>query len=366
MYVTSPILPDREEFFAMINSLWDTHRLTNGGEYHAALERALAEYLGVPYISLFANGTLPLMVALRALGLERGEIITTPYSFVATAHAAEWSGFRPVFADIEPHDCTLSVESVRRLITERTRAIMPVHVYGGVCDVEGFEALGREYGLPVIYDGAHAFGVRYRGKSVYEWGDMATLSFHATKVFNTLEGGALVCRSAQMKQRIDRLKNFGFAGETSVVGIGINGKMDELRSAWGLLTLRGVDAAIQRRRELCQAYREALSDVEGIRLLPLSRDTEPNYAYMPIFVEDAYGETRDALYERMKGAGVYGRRYFYPLITAFEPYAQYLTQQPQADIAQARQASEQVICLPLYPAMSYEELMQVVRIIKRK
>lgn len=250
MNVTSPLMPSLEEFADMLAGIWESRRLTNSGELHALLESRLAEYLDVPYISLFANGTLPLMVALKALGLEQGEVVTTPYSFVATSHALLWSGMKPVFADIEPERCTLSPECAERAITGRTRAIMPVHVYGLPCDVEGFESLGRKYGIPIIYDAAHAFGVRMHGSSLLEWGDMASLSFHATKVFNTVEGGALVCRSAEMKQKIDRLKNFGFAGETSIIGIGINGKLDEVRSAWGLLNLKRVDAAVARRARL--------------------------------------------------------------------------------------------------------------------
>ena len=363
MNVTSPLMPSLEEFAEMLGGIWESRRLTNSGELHRRLEERLAEYLGVPYISLFANGTLPLMVALKALELERGEVVTTPYSFVATAHALQWSGMRPVFADIRSEDCNLSPESAERAITERTRAIMPVHVYGLPCDVEGFEALGRKYGIPVIYDAAHAFGVRLHGRPLMEWGDMASLSFHATKVFNTVEGGALVCRSAEMKQTIDRLKNFGFAGETSIIGIGINGKLDEVRSAWGLLNLKRVDEAIGLRSRLTAIYREGLRDVPGIRLLPEPAGVTPNFSHFPIFVTEAYPESRDALYERLKAHGINGRRYFYPLITDFEPYAAILASQRATAIPNAERAASEVICLPLYPELPEAEVRRICELI---
>lgn len=359
MNVTSPLMPSLEEFSRMLAGIWESRRLTNSGELHALLERRLAEYLGVPYISLFANGTLPLMVALKALGLEHGEVVTTPYSFVATSHALLWSGMRPVFADIEPERCTLSPECAERVITERTRAIMPVHVYGLPCDVEGFESLGRKYGIPVIYDAAHAFGVRMHGSSLLGWGDMASLSFHATKVFNTVEGGALVCRSAEMKRKIDRLKNFGFAGETSIVGIGINGKLDEVRSAWGLLNLKRVDEAIERRAKLSALYRRRLADTPGVRMLPEPDGVEHNYSHFPVFITEEYPLSRDELYESLKAEGINGRRYFYPLITDFEPYAAMLASQSVHDIPNAREAASQVICLPLYPELREEEVRRI-------
>lgn len=372
MNVTSPLMPLQDEFAELLKSIWHSRRLTNSGPLHARLEAALSEYLGVPHISLFANGTLPLMVSLAALGLDAGEVVTTPYSFVATAHALQWSGMKPVFADIEPGKCTLSVEAARRAITPNTRAIMPVHVYGQPCDVEGFAALGREYGLPVVYDAAHTFGVRLGQSSLLQYGDMASLSFHATKVFNTIEGGALVCRSAEMKQKIDRLKNFGFAGETRIIGIGINGKLDEVRSAWGLANLMRVDEAISRRQELTRLYRRGLSGVAGITMLPRSIGVRHNYSHFPIFVGPDYGMGRDALYELLKSRGINGRRYFYPLITDFEPYASMLAAQPgaMADgrnlISNAVQAAERVICLPLYPELAEADVRSIASVIANK
>ncbi|MCM1320033.1 MAG: DegT/DnrJ/EryC1/StrS family aminotransferase [Muribaculaceae bacterium] len=351
MNVTSPLMPDFEAFTQLIAQLWDSRRITNSGSLHHALEKRLADYLGVPYISLFANGTLPLMVALKAFDLERGEVITTPYSFVATTHALHWSGMKPVFADIEPGHCTLSVEAAERAITPQTKAIMPVHVYGYPCDVDGFERLGRQYGLPIIYDAAHAFGVRLDGESLMLKGDLAAMSFHATKVFNTIEGGALICHSAEMKQKIDRLKNFGFAGETQIVGIGINAKLDELRSAWGLLNLEQIDRAIARRAELSQLYRELLGNHSLIRLLSPIEGLQYNYSHMPIFVAP---EVRDSLYMALKKEGIYSRRYFYPLITDFEPYSDMLAHQADKAnlIPNATAAAASVLCLPLYPELT--------------
>lgn len=352
-------MPDFDEFSRLIAQLWQSRRITNSGSLHCELERQLAAYLGVPYISLFANGTLPLMVALKAFGLERGEVITTPYSFVATTHALLWSGMTPVFADIEPKHCTLDVQAVEKAITPNTKAIMPVHVYGWPCDVDGFERLGKKYGLPIIYDAAHAFGTRMAGESLVLKGDLSAMSFHATKVFNTIEGGAIVCRTAEMKQKIDRLKNFGFAGETSIVGIGINGKLDELRSAWGLLNLKQTDRAIARRAELTQLYRARLQDNPNIRLIDPMPGVQHNYSHFPIFVAP---KKRDFIYNKLKEAGINGRRYFYPLITDFQPYTDMLMRQNEnADtmaeiIPNATTAAASVICLPLYPELTEDEV----------
>lgn len=369
MYVTSPLMPPFEEFAKLLGKLWENRKLTNSGEFHAQLEKRLAEYLGVPYISLFTNGTLPLMVALKALDLKPGEVVTTPYSFVATSHSLLWSGMKPVFADIEPEHCTLSVEAAEKAITENTRAIMPVHVYGSPCDTAGFEVLGKRYGLPVIYDAAHAFGVRINGKPLLDAGDISTLSFHATKVFNTIEGGAMVCHSAEMKKKVDRLKNFGFNGETSIIGIGINGKLDEVRSAWGLINLDHIDEAIDKRRGLTEIYMNLLNEVSGIRTLKPIKGVEHNYSHFPIFVTSEYGMNRDALYEKLKKHDVYGRRYFYPLITDFEPYSAMLAAQSGAIgtgknlIPNAVTTADSVICLPLYPDLGEEEVRKIVSVI---
>ena len=318
--VTSPLLPNLEEFHELLKEIWDSKWITNNGSFHQQLERALAEYLKVPYVSLFTNGTLPLITALQALRIT-GEVITTPYSFVATTHALWWNGIKPVFVDIDPKSGCLDPNKIEAAVTPRTTAIMPVHVYGKPCDVEAIQQIADKYGLKVIYDAAHAFGVEVDGKSILNAGDMSTLSFHATKVFNTIEGGAMVMHDEKTKQRIDYLKNFGFAGETEVVAPGINSKMDEMRSAYGLLNLRQVDAAIEARHQVAIRYREALRGVEGITYWEDMPGVRHNYSYFPIFVDaKKYGMTRDELYYKMREQGVWGRRYFYPLISTFSTY----------------------------------------------
>lgn len=349
IYVTRPELPPLDEFHSMLEQIWESRVLTNGGHFHSLFEQALAEWLGVPYISLTANGTLPLMLALRALDIEQGEVITTPYSFVATSHALQWSGLRPVFADISSDSFSIDPEQVERLITPRTRAILPVHVYGRPAHCAELADVARRHGLPLIYDAAHAFGVKENGRSLLEQGDMASLSFHATKVFNTIEGGALVCRSAEMKQRIDRLKNFGFASETEIVGIGINAKLDEVRSAYGLAALRHVGEAIERRREISTRYRALLNDIPGLSIPPEPEGVEGNYSHFPILVEKGYPLTRDALYERLRREHIYTRRYFYPLITHFEPYRTLLSEQRVSSLPNAESVARRILCLPLYP-----------------
>lgn len=322
--VTSPLLPDLGAFNEYLKQIWDKQWITNNGEFHHQLEKALAEYLGVPYISLFTNGTLPLITALQALRIT-GEVITTPYSFVATTHALWWNGIKPVFVDIDPKTGNLDPNKVEAAITPRTTAILPVHVYGNPCDVDVIQDIADKYGLRVIYDAAHAFGVKVDSRhskmlsksegdyvSVLNAGDLSTLSFHATKVFNTVEGGAMVMHDAKMKQRIDYLKNFGFANETTVVGPGINSKMDEIRSAYGLLNLKQVDKAIAARRHAAERYREALKDVEGITFFDEMPGVQHNYSYFPIFVDEKkYGMSRDELYFKMRDSNVWGRRYFW-------------------------------------------------------
>ena len=318
--VTSPLLPDLEEFNGLLKEIWESKWITNNGEFHKRLEAELAAYLKVPYISLFTNGTLPLITALQALNIT-GEVITTPYSFVATTHAIWWNGARPVFVDIDPKTGNIDPNKIEAAITPRTQAIMPVHVYGQPCDTKRIQEIADKYGLKAIYDAAHAFGVEVEGKSILTEGDLSTLSFHATKVFNTIEGGAMVMHDEATKKRIDFLKNFGFAGETEVVGPGINSKMDEIRSAYGLLNLKQVDAAIEARHKVATAYREALKDVEGITFFDDTPGIRHNYSYFPIFVDaDKYGMTRDELYFKMKENGILGRRYFYPLISTFTTY----------------------------------------------
>ena len=320
IYVTSPLLPSLEDFTFLLKEIWESKMLTNNGNFHQKLEEELAKYLKVPYLSLFTNGTLPLITALQAMRIT-GEVITTPFSFVATTHSLWWNGIKPVFVDIEPETCNLDPSKIEAAITPRTTAIMPVHVYGKPCKTKEIQEIANKYGLKVIYDAAHAFGVEINGESILNFGDMATLSFHATKVYNTLEGGALVVHDEQTKKRIDYLKNFGFASETEVVAPGINSKVDEVRAAYGLLNLKQVDHAINSRRKVAIRYRDELQGVKGITFFNDIPGVRHNYSYFPIFINaEEYGMTRDELYFKMKEYNVFGRRYFYPLISTFSQH----------------------------------------------
>lgn len=363
--VTSPLLPDLDEFHGLLKEIWESKWITNNGSFHKKLEAALCEYLKVPYVSLFTNGTLPLLTALQALRIT-GEVITTPYSFVATTHALWWNGIKPVFVDIDPRTGNLDPNKIEAAITPKTTAILPVHVYGKPCDIDAIQAVADKYGLKVIYDAAHAFGVEVNGESILNAGDISTLSFHATKVFNTIEGGAMIMHDAKTKQRIDYLKNFGFAGETEVVGPGINSKMDEVRSAYGLLNLKQVDAAIAARKKVAMAYRDALRNVEGITFWDDMPGVKHNYSYFPIFVDaEKYGMTRDELYFKMKDQGVWGRRYFYPLISEFSTYRG-LESATSENLPQATKMAESVICLPMHHALSEEDCTRVIDVIKTR
>ena len=357
--VTSPLLPSLDDFLPYLQDIWDRKWLTNNGHYHQELEKALCEYLKVPYISLFTNGTLPLMCALQALRIT-GEVITTPFSFVATTHSLWWNGIKPVFVDIDPDTCNIDPAKIEAAITPRTTAIMPVHVYGKPCDTERIQEIADKYGLKVIYDAAHAFGVEVDGKSILEAGDMSTLSFHATKVYKTIEGGALVCHDEKVKRRIDYLKNFGFAGETTIVAPGINGKMDEIRSAYGLLNLKRVDGAIAARRRVAMRYREALRNVPGIRVMEDMPGVRHNYSYFPVFVDaEKYGMTRDELYFKLKGENVLGRRYFYPLISEFSTYRG-LDSARMENLPVATRVADSVVCLPMYHSLTEGEIEKVL------
>lgn len=362
--VTSPLLPDLGEFTDMLKDIWAKKWITNNGEYHKRLEAALAEYLKVPYVSLFTNGTLPLITALQALRIT-GEVITSPYSFVATTHSLWWNGIKPVFVDIDPATGNIDPDKIEAAITPKTTAIMPVHVYGKPCDTERIQAIADKYGLKVIYDAAHAFGVEINGQSILNAGDMSTLSFHATKVYNTIEGGALVMHDAKTKQRIDYLKNFGFAGETEVVAPGINSKMDEVRAAYGLLNLRQVDTAIEARHKVAIRYREALRDVEGITFFDDMPGVRHNYSYFPIFVEaERFGMTRDELYFKMRENNVLGRRYFYPLISEFTTYRG-LPSAAKENLPVAHRMADSVICLPMHHALSINDINRILEQIKK-
>jgi dTDP-4-amino-4,6-dideoxygalactose transaminase len=361
--VTSPLLPNLEEFNTLLKEIWGSKWITNNGSFHKQLEAALCNYLNVPYISLFTNGTLPLLTALQALRIT-GEVITSPYSFVATTHSIWWNNCKPVFVDIDPTTGNINPDRIESAITPKTTAIMPVHVYGKPCDTKRIQEIADKYGLKVIYDAAHAFGVEVDGKSILNAGDMSTLSFHATKVFNTIEGGAMIMQDAETKKRIDYLKNFGFAGETEVVGPGINSKMDEVRSAYGLLNLQKVDAAIGARHRVAIRYRDALRDVPGITFFNDMPGVRHNYSYFPIFVDsEQYGMTRDELYIKMKENGVLGRRYFYPLISSFSTYRGLPSAAPE-NLPEANKMANTVICLPMHHGLMEEDLNRVVSIIK--
>lgn len=363
--VTSPLLPNLDEFNEMLKDIWSRKWITNMGEYHKRLEKALCEYLKVPFISLFTNGTLPLITALQALRIS-GEVITTPYSFVATTHSIWWNGCKPVFVDIDPKTGNIDPDKIEAAITPHTTAIMPVHVYGQPCNIARIQEIADKYGLKVIYDAAHAFGVELNGESILKAGDISTLSFHATKVYNTIEGGALIMHDEQTKKRIDYLKNFGFAGETTVIGPGINSKMDEIRAAYGLLNLQQIDTAIEARRQVAVKYREALRDVQGISFFEDIQGVRHNYAYFPIFIdEEKFGLSRDALYEKLKANGILGRRYFYPLISTFSTYRALPSSDP-IYLPNATKMAEQVICLPMHPYLSEEDINRILSIIIEK
>lgn len=357
--VTSPLLPSLDDFIPYLQDIWRRKWLTNNGHYHQELEMALCEYLKVPYISLFTNGTLPLICALQALRIT-GEVITTPYSFVATTHSLWWNGIKPVFVDIDPDTCNIDPEKIEAAITPKTTAIMPVHVYGKPCNTVRIQEIADKYGLKVIYDAAHAFGVEVDGKSILDAGDMSTLSFHATKVYNTIEGGALICHNEKIKKRIDYLKNFGFAGETTIVAPGINGKMDEVRAAYGLLNLKQIDAAIESRKLVALKYREVLRDVKGISFMEDMPGVRHNYSYFPVFVDaEKYDMTRDELYYKMKENNILGRRYFYPLISEFSTYRGLESARPE-NLLVSHRIADSVICLPMYDSLSQLEIDRIL------
>ncbi len=356
--VTSPLLPNLDDFNEMLKQIWASKWITNNGSFHKQLEKELAVYLKVPYISLFTNGTLPLITALQALRIT-GEVITTPYSFVATTHALWWNGIKPVFVDIDPTTGNINPDKIEAAITPKTTAIMPVHVYGKPCDTKRIQEIANQYGLKVIYDAAHAFGVEVNGESILNAGDLSTLSFHATKVYNTVEGGAMVMHDEKMKKRIDYLKNFGFANETTVVGPGINSKMDEVR--WpGLLNLKQVDAAIEARHQVAIKYREVLRNVEGVTFFDDIPGVRHNYSYFPIFIDaKKYGMTRDELYFKMKEQNVLGRRYFYPLISEFSTYRGLESAKPE-NLPEAHKIADSVICLPMHHALSNDDIQRIL------
>ncbi|MEY4758175.1 MAG: hypothetical protein RJA34_3073 [Pseudomonadota bacterium] len=362
IFVTQPYLPPLEEFTPYLQKIWDNKILTNGGPFHQQLEKALCEYLGVEHVALFSNGTLALITALQALRVT-GEVITTPYSFVATAHSLHWHGNKPVFVDVEPDTLNLDPAKIEAAITPQTTAIMPVHCYGNPCNVAAIQKIADNYNLRVIYDACHAFGVEDQGGSVLRHGDLSCISFHATKVFNTFEGGAIICPDSKTKQRIDHLKNFGIVDETTVVAPGINGKMSEINAAFGMLQLQHMGTVMQRRAEVDAVYREGLKDVKGIHCLPQTASRTRNHSYFPILVGADYPLSRDALYQKLKDQGINGRRYFYPLISEFSMYRG-LTSSAPSNLPVATDAAQRVLCLPIYPALTNEEQGRVIEVIR--
>lgn len=361
IYVTEPFLPPLEEFIPYLQKIWESKRLTNGGPFHQQLEAALCHFLGVQHIALFTNGTVALVTALQALRIT-GEVITTPYSFVATAHSLLWNGIKPVFVDIDPHTLNLDPNRIESAITPHTTAIMPVHCYGFPCDVEAIQKIADNYNLRVIYDAAHAFGVRTSSRSLLSHGDLSVLSFHATKVFTTFEGGAIVCPDAKTKQRVDHLKNFGFVDEVTVVAAGINGKMSEWNAALGLLQLQYFDEAIAGRKKIDAVYRTRLQGVRGIRCLPVSDRIASNYAYFPILVESDFRVSRDNLYHEFKSHDIHPRRYFYPLVSDFPMYRG-LPSAHRDNLPVATRVAREVLCLPIFPKLHHEELSAIINII---
>ena len=360
--VTQPSLPPLDEFVPYLKKIWDSKLLTNGGPFHQQLEKELCEYLGVAHISLFTNATVGLVTALQALQVS-GEVITTPYSFVATAHSMAWNGIKPVFVDIDPHTFNLDPSKIEEAITPRTTAIMPVHCYGHPCDVEAIQRIADNYNLKIIYDAAHAFGVQDPGGSILRHGDLSVVSFHATKVFNTFEGGAVICPDQKTKLHIDHLKNFGFVDEVTVVAAGINGKMSEINAAFGVLQLQHIDAAIENRRMIDAFYRRVLQDIPGISFPPAWKEGKANFSYFPIILGDNYPLSRDELYLKLKNKNIYARRYFYPLISEFPMYKEYASA-GERKLENAKNISSRVICLPMHPGLYADQVAYVAEVIK--
>jgi len=363
IYVTQPYLPPLAEFIPYLERIWDCKWVTNNGPFHQELEKALCKFLGIDHLALFSNGTLALVTALQSLRIS-GEVITTPFSFVATSHALHWNGITPVFVDIDPITFNINPEKIEPAITPRTTAILPVHVYGNPCAVDKIQKIADLYGLRVIYDAAQAFSVRLNGESVLKYGDLSVLSFHGTKVFNTFEGGAIVCQDERMKARIDFLKNFGFADEVTVVAPGINGKMNEFQAALGLLQLQHMSKVLEARGAIEKQYRVALNGVAGLRLMETPANVSPNFSYFPILVLENFPISRDALYESLRAQDIYARRYFYPLISDFPAYRGLASSRPD-NLPEARKLANQVLCLPIYPGLQKEEQNRVIEIVLR-
>lgn len=364
VYVTRPTMPALNDYVGLLKDIWAQRQLTNAGRFHNELETRLAKYLGVNHLSLFCNGTQALLVALKALQIDSGEVITTPFTFPATVHVLPWNNIRPVFCDVNPNSFCLDPSRLEELIGPETKAILPVHVYGNPCEVETIRQIAERHGLRVIYDAAHAFGVKYKGLPLAAYGDMSMLSFHATKLFSTIEGGALVVGSAAQKEQVNLLKNFGFKNEEIVIGPGINGKMNEFQAAYGLLELDLVGDEIRKRGRLVKIYRDLLRDIPGIHCTADLEDVEHNYAYCPILVDtEGYGLSRDQLYDAFKELNVFTRKYFYPLISRHACYAALPSANPRR-LPVAERVSNQVLCLPLYGSLPEESVRRICGILR--
>lgn len=361
IYVTQPFMPPLEEFEIYLKQIWESKRLTNNGQFHQQLEQELAEFLGVPFISLFSNGALALVTSLQCLRIT-GEVITTPFSFVATTHSLWWNGIKPVFVDIEPLYGNLNPDAIEAAITPQTTAIMPVHVYGNPCDNDKIQEIANKYGLKIIYDAAHAFNVKKQGQSILNWGDLSILSFHATKVFNTFEGGAIISHDLTTKKRIDDLKNFGIHDEVTVVGAGINSKMNEIQAAFGLLQLKYIDRLIAKRKAIAEFYRNKLNGINGINIFEDIPEVIHNYSYFPVLINEDYGKSRDGLYNLLREENIISRRYFYPLISSFSTYRGLPSAKP-SNLPNATKMADQVLCLPIYPDLSIEDQNRVMELI---
>ncbi len=361
IYITQPDLPPLEDFIPYLKQIWQSKQLTNSGQFHQRFEQELSKYLGVEHVSLFCNGTTALITALQASGI-KGEVITTPYTFVATTHSLKWNNLTPVFVDIDPYTCNLDPAKIEAAITPQTSAILPVHCYGIPCNMHRIGQIADTYGLKVIYDAAHAFGVQHQNKSLLQYGDLSMLSFHATKVFNTFEGGAIICHDAKTKQRIDNLKNFGFTDEITVTAPGINGKMSEVNAAFGLLQLQHIDQALARRKKIESRYRELLANVPGISLLPVPEETIGNASYFPILVNDDYPLSRDTLYQKLKYIGIHVRRYFYPLVSEMSIYKG-LPSAAKERLPVAHAIASRILCLPIYPSLTTEDQLRICKLI---
>jgi dTDP-4-amino-4,6-dideoxygalactose transaminase len=360
----SPLLPPAEEMAAALKEIWRKGQVTNFGAYHQALTEALQRYLHLPHITLFANGTLALMCTLKGLNIT-GEVITTPFTFAATAHALTWCGLSPQFVDIDPVTCTLDPSKIEEAIGPATSAILPVHVYGNPCNMKEIERIARVYNLRIIYDAAHAFGVEQNGESILKTGDASVVSFHATKVFTTIEGGAVACSDPSLQKRLDGLRNFGFDDETTIVLPGMNAKLDELRAACGWLSLKYVEQAIAKRKGVALRYREALREVEGISYIDDMSGVKHNYAYFPIFIDAVqYGCSRDELYTRLKEASIFCRRYFYPLLSQCAAYRD-RAPDPATHTPVAVKRAGSVLCLPMHHNLTEEEVERVLQVVVR-